>query len=157
MEIKDIKRLAKIVKEQELTCLRLKEGEFELKLEKGGKEEVQTVVAAPQYAPPAGQAAAPAPSAELSASAPEGESERKGLVEIKSPIVGTFYRSPSPEADPFVNVGSTVEDESVVCIVEAMKVMNEIHSETSGVIKEILVDNATPVQFGQPLFLVEPR
>jgi len=154
MEIKDINKLAKIVREQELTCIRLKEGDFELKIEKADKADVQTVLAAPQqYAAPVEQAPAPAPAAE----ADGARSDREGLVEIKSPIVGTFYRSPSPEADPFVNVGSDVEDESVVCIVEAMKVMNEIHAETSGVIKEILVDNATPVQFGQPLFLVEPR
>ncbi|MCX7900200.1 MAG: acetyl-CoA carboxylase biotin carboxyl carrier protein, partial [Methylocystis sp.] len=79
------------------------------------------------------------------------------LIEIKSPMVGTFYRAPSPEAEPYVTVGKEVEEDTVVCIIEAMKVMNEIKAETKGVIRKILVENATPVEFGQPLFLVEPR
>jgi acetyl-CoA carboxylase biotin carboxyl carrier protein len=80
-----------------------------------------------------------------------------GLVEIKSPIVGTFYRSSTPDADPYVTMGSDVSEDTVVCIIEAMKVMNEINAEVRGVIRKILVENASPVQFGQPLFLVEPR
>lgn len=157
MEIKDITKLAKVVSDQELTRLEIVDGDFELIIEKGADAPPAHVAAAPlQYA----QAPAPAPVAPAAQPDENGDAaaaSSSGLLEITSPIVGTFYRSPSPEADPFVNVGSNVSDESVVCIVEAMKVMNEIHAETTGVIREILVDNATPVQFGQPLFLVEPR
>ena len=95
---------------------------------------------------PGGAAAAPA-------SAPSSEPK---YLEIKSPIVGTFYRSPSPDADPFVTVGQHVTPESVVGIIEAMKVMNEIKAEVKGTIRKILVENATAVQYGQVLFLVEP-
>jgi acetyl-CoA carboxylase biotin carboxyl carrier protein len=84
-------------------------------------------------------------------------SEEDGLIEIPSPIVGTFYCRPAPDADAFVSVGSEVSDDTVVCIVEAMKVMNEIKADVKGVIKKILVDDASPVQYGQPLFLVEPK
>ena len=76
--------------------------------------------------------------------------------EIKSPMIGTFYRSPSPEAAPYVEVGTEVNPDSIVCIIEAMKVMNEIKAEQRGVITQILVDNAKPVEFGQPLFKIQP-
>jgi acetyl-CoA carboxylase biotin carboxyl carrier protein len=79
-----------------------------------------------------------------------------GEIDIKSPMIGTFYRSPSPEAGPYVDVGSEVGPETVVCIIEAMKVMNEIKAETKGVITQILVENGKPVEFGQPLFKVRP-
>ena len=100
--------------------------------------------------------AAAAPVAAAPAAAPAAVNENAGLLEIKSPMVGTFYRSPSPDSDVFVQVGQDVTADTVVCIIEAMKVMNEIQSEVKGKIKKILVDNATPVQFGQALFLVEP-
>ena len=80
-----------------------------------------------------------------------------GLVDLNSPIVGTFYRKPSPDTDNFVEVGSEVSGDTVVCIIEAMKVMNEIKADVKGVIKKILVDDTSPVQYGQPLFLVEPK
>ena len=80
-----------------------------------------------------------------------------GVVEIHSPMVGTFYRSPSPEAEPFVGVGSAVEEETVICIIEAMKVMNEIKAECTGQVVEILVENGEPVEYGQPVFLVKTR
>jgi len=156
MEIKDIKKLAKMVEENDLSKFILKDGEFELQIEKGGEVRESVLM---QHAPMA-PAVQQQPAVGQQAEAKESdtlESDKSGFVEVTSPIVGTFYRSPSPESDPYVNVGSEVNDESVVCIVEAMKVMNEIHAETSGIIREILVENATPVQFGQPLFLVEPR
>ncbi|AQQ71985.1 Biotin carboxyl carrier protein of acetyl-CoA carboxylase [Limihaloglobus sulfuriphilus] len=105
-------------------------------------------VAAPVVMPAAASANAPA------AAPAADESVDDGLAEIISPIVGTFYTSPSPDADPFVKKGDKVSDESVVCIVEAMKVMNEIKAELSGVIEEILVSNGEAVEFGQPLFKV---
>jgi len=106
---------------------------------------VVAAAVAPHVVPhrvPAGQAPAPA---------------EEGLVQIRSPMVGTFYRASSPEAEPFVGVGSEVKPDSVLCIIEAMKVMNEIKAETSGRILEILVENGEPVEFGQPLFLLAER
>ncbi|MGO9612027.1 MAG: acetyl-CoA carboxylase biotin carboxyl carrier protein [Dissulfurispiraceae bacterium] len=79
-----------------------------------------------------------------------------GLFTVTSPIIGTFYRSPSPEAEPFVEVGATIKKGQVVCIIEAMKLMNEIESEVDGVVKRLLVENGHPVEYGEPLFLIEP-
>jgi len=151
MEIKDIKRIVELVKNNELTEFSLKDNDFELTLKRGGEQ--VTMVAAPVAAAPA-PVAAPAQEAPAAAPAPEKED---GLVEILSPIVGTFYKKPAPDADDFVQVGSEVSADTVVCIVEAMKVMNEIKAEVSGTIRKVLIEDASPVQYGQPLFLVEPR
>lgn len=105
-------------------------------------------------APEAPAASAPIPAAE---SAPAVEEEKpSNLVEIKSPMVGTFYRSPAPDAPPYVDEGLTVTKDTVLCIIEAMKLMNEIKSDANGRIVKILVENAQPVEFGQPLFLIDP-
>ncbi len=151
MEIKDIKRIVEMVTANELTEFTMKEKDFELTMKRGfGNAPV--VYAAPVATPmPAVSSAAAAPSA-----APAADDE-DGLVAVPSPIVGTFYSKPAPDAAPFVRVGSDVTEETVVCIVEAMKVMNEIKADVKGVIRKILVDDASPVQYGQPLFLVEPR
>lgn len=150
MEIKEIKRIVELMKSNGLTEFSMKDVDFELTMKRGSSE-APVVYAAHAVAP--APVTVPAPSVTL---APVPVKE-EGLVEILSPIVGTFYRKPAPDADPFVNVGAAVDDETVVCIVEAMKVMNEIKAEVRGVIKKVLVDDASPVQFGQPLFLVEPR
>ncbi len=154
MEIKDIKRIVEMMKSNDLTEFAMKDNDFELSMKRGSNEPPQVVYAsAPAAAPMAAPAAAPA-----AASAPAAaDSEEDGLIEIPSPIVGTFYRKPSPDSDNFVSVGSEVSEDTVVCIVEAMKVMNEIKADVKGVIKKILVDDASPVQYGQPLFLVEPK
>jgi acetyl-CoA carboxylase biotin carboxyl carrier protein len=156
MEIKDIKRIVEMMKSNDLTEFTMKDEEFELAMKRGGSEVPQVVyTSAPAAAPVAAPAAAPAAEP---ASAPSGaDSEDDGLIEIPSPIVGTFYRKPAPDADNFVEVGSEVSADTVVCIVEAMKVMNEIKADVKGVIKKILVDDTSPVQYGQPLFLVEPK
>ena len=86
----------------------------------------------------------------------QGETQQEGLIEVKSPMVGTFYRAPAPGAKPFVEVGDVIEPGAVVCIIEAMKLMNEIKTELGGKIAEILAENGAPVEFGQPLFLVKP-
>ena len=109
-------------------------------------------VAAPAPAPAAPAPAAPAPAAEA---APAAAADA-GLIEIKSPMIGTFYRKPSPDKDNFVDVGSTVKPGDTVCTIEAMKLFNEIESEVSGRIVKILVDDNSPVEYDQPLFLVEP-
>ena len=111
------------------------------------------VYSAPQAVAPAAPIPAAAP-AEAAAPAAEKPSN---LIEIPSPIVGTFYRKPAPDQPAHVNEGDSVGPDSVVCIVEAMKVMNEIHAEVSGTISKVLVEDGDPVQFGQPLFLVEPK
>ncbi len=103
----------------------------------------------------AGEAARPRASAPVKAPAPADASDKKGHV-ITSPFVGTFYRTPAPDQPPFVEVGATVKKGQVLCIVEAMKLMNEIESEVAGRVSEILVQNAQPVEFGQPLFRIEP-
>jgi acetyl-CoA carboxylase biotin carboxyl carrier protein len=155
MEIKDIKRIVEMMKTNDLTEFTMKDEEFELAMKRGGSEAPQVVyTSAPAAAP------APAPAAPVAAPAPApaaADTEDDGLIEIPSPIVGTFYRKPAPDADNFVEVGSEVSGDTVVCIVEAMKVMNEIKADVKGVIKKILVDDTSPVQYGQPLFLVEPK
>lgn len=152
MEIKDIKRIVEMMKSNELTEFSMKDDDFELALKRGSNEP-QLVYAAPSAVPVAAPVAAAAP-----AVAPaEAVDENDGLIEIPSPIVGTFYRRPAPDADNFAEIGTEVTEDTVVCIIEAMKVMNEIKADVKGVIKKILVDDASPVQYGQPLFLVEPK
>ena len=140
----------------DLTEFSLEDNGFKLELKRGSKEVIVAaapaaqMMAAPMAAAPVAVAAAAAPAA----AAPAAEAEVEGA-KIKSPIVGTFYSSPSPESPVFVKVGDKVTSDTVVCIVEAMKVMNEIKAEMSGTIKKVLVENGTPVQYGQPLFIVE--
>jgi acetyl-CoA carboxylase biotin carboxyl carrier protein len=151
MEFKEIKRIVELMKSNDLSEFSLKDAEFELSLKRGG-DEPQVVYAAA----PAPAAAGFAPAAPAAAAAPVVD-ENEGLIEIPSPIVGTFYRKPAPDADNFAEIGTEITEDSVVCIVEAMKVMNEIKADVKGIIKKILVDDASPVQYGQPLFLVEPK
>jgi acetyl-CoA carboxylase biotin carboxyl carrier protein len=106
--------------------------------------------------PPAAVAPSATPGAPGSAAAPAGETTPSGLVTIEAPMVGTFYRSSSPGSDPYVREGDTVKQGQILCIIEAMKLMNEIESKVSGRIAKILVDNAQAVEFGQPLFLLDP-
>jgi acetyl-CoA carboxylase biotin carboxyl carrier protein len=149
MEFKEIKRIVELMKSNDLSEFSLKDAEFELSLKRGGDEPQVVYAAAP--APAAGALATTA------AEAAPVVDENDGLIEIPSPIVGTFYRKPAPDADNFAEIGTEITEESVVCIVEAMKVMNEIKADVKGIIRKILVDDASPVQYGQPLFLVEPK
>jgi acetyl-CoA carboxylase biotin carboxyl carrier protein len=153
MEIKDIKRIVEMMKANDLTEFAMKDDEFELSMKRGNGE-ASVVYAAP--APSPATVSAPVGTSPAPAAAPAAP-EDDGLIEIPSPIVGTFYRKPAPDADSFVQVGSEVSEDTVVCIVEAMKVMNEIKADVKGVIRKILVDDAAPVQYGQPLFLVESK
>lgn len=156
MDIKDIKRIIELMKENELTEFELAEEGFRISLRRKGFGVEPQVIMTPMHA--AAQAVATAAAAAAPAAAPAAPAAApSNLIEIKSPMVGTFYRSSSPEAEPFVGLGKDVESESVVCIIEAMKVMNEIKAEVKGTIRKILVENATSVEFGQPLFLVEPK
>lgn len=160
MEYSDIKKIIELMKENELTAFELQEEDFRIAIKRGNGDS-QIVLSSPPPAPvmvpaPAADGSAGSASAASGVEGSEKKMEAEPLPEIISPIVGTFYRSPSPEADPFVSVGQSVNDNTVVCIVEAMKVMNEIKAETCGIIREILVENGNPVEYGQPLFKVEP-
>jgi len=159
MDIKDIQNLIKFVSKAEVSEVKYKTKDFEITIKTplAGSEVAyaqpavyhtapQQVAAAPQAATPA---AAPAEKAEAA-------SDDSKYVTIKSPMIGTFYRKPSPDKDVFVNVGDEVSNGKVVCVIEAMKLFNQIESEVSGKIVKILVDDATPVEYDQPLFLVDP-
>jgi len=152
VELKDIKAIIDLMKKNDLSVFEMEKDGFKLKLQKGAGE--QTVFApVPAMAPPA-----PLPTADVPASAAPvapAAAASAGLKDVVSPMVGTFYRAGSPDAPPFVDVGNEVDEETVVCIIEAMKVMNEIKAETKGVIAEVVAEGGKPVQFGQVLFRVK--
>ena len=155
MDIKEIKKLVELVRANDLAEFELEEPDFRVTIKCTAEAAAPMMFSHPGHSVmTASMSAVPAPSA-AAAQLPEKD-EDAGLDDIKSPIVGTFYRSPSPEAAPFVKVGDRVEEETVVCIVEAMKVMNEIKAECKGVIKKIMIENATPVEYGQSLFKIDP-
>jgi len=147
MREEEIRRLVKIVEESNIGVLEIKRWGRTIKISKTPTNS-HDVNAAPAAAAPAPVASAPPVSEEQSISVPDN------LIEIKSPMVGTFYRAPAPDADPYVNVNSTVKKGQVLCIIEAMKLLNEIESEYDGEIVEILVENAQPVEYNQPLFRI---
>ncbi len=149
MDIEEIKRLMELMVNNELTELDIAEGEHKIHLKRGGAGSAAVLAAALAAPPPP-----PASAAAASPAAPPPAGEK--LLEICSPMVGTFYAAPSPDSEAFVTVGSAVSEDSTVCIVEAMKVMNEIKAECRGAIVEVCVKNAHPVEFGQVLFRVRP-
>jgi acetyl-CoA carboxylase biotin carboxyl carrier protein len=155
MDLKEIQALIKFVSTAGVDEVEINQKDFKLLIK---KNPAQFTTA--QYTPVAVQAApmtaAPIASAAPVAAAPVAEPKADNLITIKSPMVGTFYHTPNPESPMFVNVGDDVKPGKVVCIIEAMKLFNEIESEISGKIVKVLVDNATPVEYDQPLFLVEP-
>ena len=155
MDLKDIKNIIDLMKENDLSVFELEKDGFKLKLQKGISEQPNIITPIALAPGPGLAAGAPAQSVETSGgSAGPAAEDGAGLRDITSPMVGTFYRSPSPDAPSFVEVGKQVSEDTVVCIIEAMKVMNEIKAETSGVIAQIVAENGKPVQFGQPLFKV---
>lgn len=151
MDIKEIKQIVDLMKRSDLTEFELEEKDLKLRICRDSLTNA-TVVAAPA---PVAHAPAPAPAAAPASSAPAADKEEAGVQIIKSPMVGSFYRASSPDSKPFVDVGTKVKADSVVCIIEAMKVMNEINAELSGTIVEILVENGQAVEYGQPLFKVK--
>ena len=152
MNLKEIKEMITLMNENGLVELEVEKDGMRIRLKKTGSGEIitQAIPVTRQVNVPAGAGIAVN---EPAAAAPAVASK---TVEIKAPMVGTFYRAPSPEAPPYVEVGQVIESGQVICIIEAMKLMNEIKSEIKGKLVEILVDNAEPVEFGQPLFLIEP-
>ena len=155
MSVERIKELLAFMEKHDLAELEVAEGDFRVRLVKN-RPHLAAGAAAP--AAPASSPAAPAAAGQPGAPAakPAAAARREGLVELTSPIVGSFYRAASPDAEPFVEAGSHVEPDTTICIIEAMKVMNEVKAETKGVIREILVENGQPVEYGQPIFVIEP-
>ena len=153
MNLKEIKEIIALMNENNLNEIEIEREGLKLKLKKSAGGE-GLVVSPTHYAVGSLPAPKAVPAATPTASGATDAS--KNTKDIKSPMVGTFYRAPSPEAEPFVEVGQTVEVGQVVCIVEAMKLMNEIKSEVRGKITEVAVQNAEPVEFGQTLFIVDP-
>jgi len=157
VDLKDIKAIIDLMKKNSVSEFELEKQDFKIRLKRGPSNGGGTSVSyedAPvlTYVPPTvavapGVAAAAAPA--VPAASPE--------LEIKSPMIGTFYRSPSPESAAYIEIGAEVNPETVVCIIEAMKVMNEIKAEAKGIITQVLVENAKPVEFGQPLFKLRPN
>jgi acetyl-CoA carboxylase biotin carboxyl carrier protein len=143
MELEDLKELIEFLKETDITELQLEKDGIKVKIK---REKILSPLELPIQKSIGLQEKIVV----------ETEEETQRLITVTSPIVGTFYRSPSPEAEPFVEVGSNVNKGQVLCIVEAMKLMNEIESEVDGVVVKVLVENGQPVEYGEPLFLIEP-
>jgi len=151
MDLRKLKKLIDLVQESGIAELEITEGEEKVKIVKGGVVSVSpgpATAAAPPAAPPT-----PSTAAAAAAAAPEAAPVVEGHV-VKAPMVGTFYRSPSPDAKAFVEVGQAVKEGEVICIIEAMKLMNEIDTDAAGTVKAILVENGQPVEYGQPLFIL---
>lgn len=156
MDIRSIRKLIEMVEQSDIAEIEIKEGEHNVRITKSKEPVVVAAAPAMAAAPVAAApvAAAPAPAAEAPAAAPAEAPAVTGH-QITSPMVGSFYAAPSPDADAFVKVGDQVSTGDTLCIIEAMKIMNPIESDVSGVVKQILVNNADPVEFGQPLFIIE--
>lgn len=153
MDFKDIKELIRVFDKSELNKLKVKEGEFEISMQRGFEGVVTTVSAAPAVVAPV--AAVSAPVATVNVASTETATTAKSGDMINSPMVGTFYSSPSPESPAFVNVGDTVKKGQTLCILEAMKIMNEVEAEFDCKILEILVKDGSPVEYDMPIFVVE--
>ena len=154
MDLKDIKAIIDLMKKNSIAEFELERQDFKIRLKRGSN--AGTMPLQFDDMPLATQLPAGALSTSAPATAVPAPSGVVPDLEIKSPMIGTFYRSPSPESAPYVDVGSEVSPEAVVCIIEAMKVMNEIKAEVKGVVTQVLVENAKPVEFGQPLFKIRP-
>ena len=169
MDLKQIKQIIDLMKRSELSEFAVEEEGFKLKIRRGfnglpvvssGRGSNHPFVPGPETAAPfASAASTPAPAQSqgtpAQAGAPTAGQDEVGVIYVKSPMVGTFYRSASPESKPFVEPGAKVAENTVVCIIEAMKIMNEIQSEVSGTVLEVLVENGQPVEYGQRLFKIK--
>ncbi|HEY7546064.1 MAG TPA: acetyl-CoA carboxylase biotin carboxyl carrier protein [Blastocatellia bacterium] len=160
VNMEELRELIALMRENGLAELELEREEFRVRLRRDSAGPSSHFAEASQVVPAPVPVAAPAPAsapAHPGTQATTAASQDQDLHIIPSPIVGTFYRSPSPNADPFVKIGSNVEQDTVVCIIEAMKLMNEIQAETSGEVAKIYVENGQPVEYGQPLFGIKPQ
>lgn len=155
MDLKDIKAIIDLMRKNNLSEFELERQDFKIKLKRGNSGPPATEESgypAALSAPAPLPLPALAPGAPAAALAPAGPAP----LEIESPMIGTFYRAPSPESQSYVEIGTEVNADTIVCLIEAMKVMNEIKAEVKGVVTQILVENAKPVEFGQPLFRIRP-
>ncbi|HKJ83807.1 MAG TPA: acetyl-CoA carboxylase biotin carboxyl carrier protein [Mariprofundaceae bacterium] len=146
MDIPQIRKLMRLIENSDVTEIEVTEGEQTVRI---SRQSAAPVMAAPAAAP---QQVQQAPAPETAAPASNDEKENT----VKSPMVGTFYRASSPEAEPYVSQGSKVKKGETLCIIEAMKLMNEIEAEYDGVVQDVLVENASPVEYGQPMFVIKP-
>ena len=153
MDLKDIRAIIDLMKKNSISEFELERQDFKIRLKRGN-----TVIQTEEATPGTSLAMVPVPQIVQATAMPQTAvvPTSVGEMDIKSPMIGTFYRAPSPESAPYVEVGTEVNPETVVCIIEAMKVMNEIKAEMRGVITQILVENAKPVEFGQPIFKIRP-
>lgn len=153
MNLDQIKQLIDILADTDVVEFELETDDFKVAIRQGTQSVAPAAAPVVQVAAPAA-APAPMPAAETAAE-PQPSAAAEGVTQVTAPMVGTFYRAPAPDAEPYVKVGDIVEVGQPLCIIEAMKLMNEIEAETRGRIKEILVENAEPVEYGQPLFVIE--
>lgn len=164
MDLSQIQSLIKFVSKSGVSEVELETKDFKINIKSDrGETQTQMVPVQQAYMPPQPAVPQPVPAAPAPAQAPAADGGNKQEAEqadkyvtVKSPMIGTFYRSPNPESDAFVNVGDDISQGKVICIIEAMKLFNEIEAEISGKIVKVLVDDATPVEYDQPLFLVDP-
>lgn len=151
MDIRKVKKLIELLEESGINEIEITEGEESVRISRGMTSQAPVMMAAPAPVMPAPAVATPATAAPTAPAAPAVPSGHA----VKSPMVGTFYRAASPGAKPFADVGQAVKEGDVLCIIEAMKMMNQIESDKAGVVKAILAQNGDPVEFGQPLFVIE--
>jgi acetyl-CoA carboxylase biotin carboxyl carrier protein len=154
VDLKDIKAIIDLMRKNSVTEFELEKDDFKIRLKRGSNG--TGVAIAPEDPPVLAYAPALAVPGPAAGAAPPPQVPASNELEIKSPMIGTFYRAPSPESAPYVEVGVEVSPDTVVCIIEAMKVMNEIKAEAKGVVTQVMVENAKPVEFGQPLFKFRP-
>ena len=154
MDIRKVKKLIELLEESGISELEINEGEESVRISKHPTGTAAPVSYMPAPAPAPAPAAAPAAAAEAPAEESGGDNVPSGHA-VTSPMVGTYYSAPSPGAKPFVSVGDSVNEGDTICIIEAMKILNQIEADASGTVKAVLVDNAQPVEFGQPLIIIE--
>jgi oxaloacetate decarboxylase alpha subunit len=155
MNLKELKELIEILKNTDISELEIERSGVKVRIRKGGDVTFHPTMPRMEY-PPAALIAPAVPEAPAPGAEKPGEPSRTNQIRVTSPIVGTFYRSSSPDKPSYVEVGDSVKKGKVLCIIEAMKLMNEIESESSGKIVQILMENGQPVEYGQPLFVIEP-
>ncbi len=155
--VETVRSLVELMKQHDLSELDLREGDQKISLKRGGQAPIYAAPAPMQAAPMQAAPAPAAPSAPAASGGGEAPAADSHLVAIKSPMVGTFYSKPKPDAETFARIGDHISDDSVVCIIEAMKVFNEIKAELSGKVVKVLVKDEEPVEYGQTLFMVDPQ
>lgn len=153
MDIRKIKKLIELLEESGINEIEIKEGEESVRITRSAPGSQHSFVMPQHFAAPTA-AAAPAPAAEAGTGSPSAPALPEGHA-VTAPMVGTFYRAPSPGAKPFVDVGQSVAVGDTLCIIEAMKMLNQIEADKAGVIKAILIENGQPVEYGQPMFIIE--